>query len=350
MKKTSRIIFRIKNKIKNKLTKYGVSRLRTKDELFNHFYCDYIRFKDSALYNYNCQAIYSEDFYIIKKETFQALLTIEYHRIEKGISLKDVRDNFGEIVVTRLIEALNVYISRFSYDEFTDNVISVLDKYLKINKYLTPITQELIQKTLASANVNEGVFEIGGARIIDKNNFRFLDSFNPNDFFNNRFSIREFLPKPIPKEVIEEVVNWAIKTPSVCNRQGWGIYWVKGKEKKQKVLELQNGNAGFRNHIEEVLIVTAKLNSFFSIGERNQAWIDGGMFSMSLVYALHAKGLGSCCLNWCVDINKDNELREIIGINKDEVVLMIIAAGYLPNELKVTYSNRKKVSEVLTVI
>src|SRR3546814_1994141 len=65
-----------------------------------------------------------------------------------------------------------------------------------------------------------------------------------------------------------------------------------------RALSLQNGNRGFGHEIPCLLILCTDLSAFDTAGERYQHWIDGGMFSMSLVWALHALGYSSCCLNW----------------------------------------------------
>ena len=65
-------------------------------------------------------------------------------------------------------------------------------------------------------------------------------------------------------------------------------------ERQQQVIAVQ-GNAGFGDRVPLVLVITSDLQTFFAPEERNQAWIDGGMFAMSLVHALHSLGLASCC-------------------------------------------------------
>ena len=57
--------------------------------------------------------------------------------------------------------------------------------------------------------------------------------------------------------------------------------------------------------------------------ERNQGWIDGGMFAMSLIYAFHALGIGTCCLNWAVDSRTDRTLRSVVSMPDHEAVIMM---------------------------
>ena len=139
----------------------------------------------------------------------------------------------------------------------------------------------------------------------------------------------------------------AQKTPSVCNRQSSKVYLFHNKDDVNKVLSYQNGCASFAKSVQAVYIVTSNLESFISTDERNQCWIDGGLFAMSLLYALHSLGIGSCCLNWCATKKSDDLLHSAAGISKSEVVIMLIACGNYPNDLRVARSVRRPLDEVL---
>ena len=84
--------------------------------------------------------------------------------------------------------------------------------------------------------------------------------------------------------------------------------------------------------------------------ERNQPWIDGGLFSMLLSLGLLSKGVGSCMLNWCVNPDKDTKIREILPIKKSEIIIMYMAVGHSQNSYVVANSPRRPISEVLTII
>jgi nitroreductase len=152
--------------------------------------------------------------------------------------------------------------------------------------------------------------------------------------------------RPLEPELIKQAVSMALTTPSVCNRQAWKAR-VFSDSKKNEILAMQNGNRGFTELIDTVIIVTCDLDCFTSDGERNQPWIDGGMFSMTLLLALHSVGLGTCCLNWCVGKEQDMQLRESIKLPESEVVIMIIAVGHIPEKLMVARSSRKPLEDVL---
>jgi nitroreductase len=159
--------------------------------------------------------------------------------------------------------------------------------------------------------------------------------------------VRQFSDTPVDDDLIENAVSMAIKTPSVCNRQTWKVYACSDQDQKNRLLKHQNGNRGFGPMAGQILIVTSDLNLFVGAAERNQSFIDGGLFSMSLIYALHSLGLGTCCLNWSVTMERDKALRHEAGIDDSESIIMLIAVGHLPDTLSVACSPRRKTEEVL---
>ena len=169
------------------------------------------------------------------------------------------------------------------------------------------------------------------------------------EFFACRYSIRNFTDEEVDYNLIEQAIRMAQKTPSVCNRQSSKVYIFRNEEDRQLVLSYQNGNRGFGHLVNKVLIVTSDLQNFVSVGERNQCWIDGGMYAMSVVYALHSLGLGTCCLNWSVEYEVDRRLRKAANIPDSEAVIMMIAVGHIPEQLSVAQSPRKSIEEVMVV-
>ncbi len=97
------------------------------------------------------------------------------------------------------------------------------------------------------------------------------------------------------------------------------------------MLPLQGGNVGFGHLIKKLLIITADLCAFDGTHERNQGFIDGGMFAMSLLYSIQFHGLGACALNWARALETDLALRSEINIRESNVILMMIGVGHIPD-------------------
>lgn len=118
-------------------------------------------------------------------------------------------------------------------------------------------------------------------------------------------------------------------------------------ENAQEALDWQPGNKGFGHLASRGLVVTVDLQAFSGAGERNQAFIDGGMFAMSILYALHAQGLGACPLAWSMRPADDVKMRRALDIPNNEAVIMMISVGNLPDTLQVAKSHRMPLDHFL---
>lgn len=303
-------------------------------------------------YTYDCKRFVSSSSAsgsVNTRTQLLALITMDYHRIEKGLALRAPRVGFGNKVIQRLLFNLSKYQEQYDFDESVQIALNALFAYYYFNLE-NGFKDEGLHETLLELSGRtcslEKYTDQGGVIDITKQAILAAAPLNPKLFFHSRYSIRQFSTSEVDMDLIEQAVEMAQKTPSVCNRQSSKVY-VFSKEDKQKALSFQNGNRGFGDQANKVLIVVSNLQCFTKIGERNQGWIDGGMYAMSLVYALHALGLGTCCLNWSVEYSVDQALKAATGIKNYEAVIMMIAVGHLPDELTVAQSPRKKVDEVL---
>ena len=130
-------------------------------------------------------------------------------------------------------------------------------------------------------------------------------------------------------------------SPRVCNRGATRVYAIYDAQHRERALAHQNGNAGFGHTAGAVLIITTNMSAYTDFGERNQAWIDGGLFAMTLTYALHAQALGTCFLNWSALPGQDKAMRRELGIPAEEAVITFMAVGKLPQVFTVAASPRE---------
>ena len=202
--------------------------------------------------------------------------------------------------------------------------------------------ERFCKKNTVLASTSGGVIDTSAEKIASGK----LD--NPEQFFLTRHSVRDFKADPVPKELIDRTLQLAMKTPSVCNRQAWHVYHLDKRSSIDRALSLQNGNRGFGHEVPCLLVITSDLKAFDTSGERHQHWIDGGMFSMSIVMSLHALGLATCCLNWSKGPIDDLKFRKLINIEDSHSVMMMLAVGYASDDLKVCYSARKSIENIYT--
>jgi nitroreductase len=172
-----------------------------------------------------------------------------------------------------------------------------------------------------------------------------------DEFITSRRSVRDFdETRQVDPAIVVEAVRLASHTPSVCNRQAARVHEYRGHENAARILAHQNGNAGFRDQVQNVLVVTVERGLFAGASERNQRWIDGGLFAMTLVWALHGLGVSSCMLNWSMTNDRSDALRAAAGIPSSEDVICMIAIGYPPDGgVRVARSPRRPVEQILTM-
>lgn len=282
----------------------------------------------------------------------QALVCIDYHRIEKGLSLRSPRVWFGERVVKRLLKNIELYLTTYGPHPTVVAALSALEEYCRSNPgddARQAALYEQITRLKSQAPEADGAEPLGGTVTVRKEDVLRACQRDLREFFESRASIRQFSEEPVDLALITEAVRMAQRTPSVCNRQPGRVHVLCSKEDKAAALACQSDNRGFGEEIDKLLIVTADLCSFVEVGERNQCWIDGGLFSMSLVYALHSLGLATCCLDWSADYVRDQQLRRLGFIPDREVVIMMIGVGHFADEFKIAKSSRRDIREVMFV-
>lgn len=283
------------------------------------------------------------------QSSLRARIIMHAHCIEKGLSHPSPRLRFGQRYIDCILKDLSEYIPKFGYDLAANIGIDVLTAYCKFHQEqgIRIDVLESLLKDLTCERAEDGCgVKTGGSVSMTKEEIQSSGKIEIEQFLKSRHSIRHFDTRPVEDDLIRRAVSLAITTPSVCNRQMWKVR-VFRNDRKQAILDLQSGNRGFQDEINTLLVVTCDLQCFFSIAERNEAWVDGGMFSMTLMLALHSLGLGACCLNWSVFQDKDRELRKLIELPETEVVIVFIAVGHIPERLSVARSARKPLKDVL---
>lgn len=303
---------------------------------------------------YNDLKLFYNHSMVFKQNTFNKLesrIILHYHSIEKGFLHKDFKYRFGQTRVLALVELLKseevvknhkksqisaAYLSMCKYYEKHEaNNVSISDYYSYDDycyfKSLSSLNDEIIKRNTKTI-------------FFDKNQSAFFD------FSKSRMSTRSFTDEKIPIETIYEVIDLAKTAPSVCNRQPWKVYFTQNKEEVDNILEIQQGLKGYSEEISQLLILVTDRNYFYSIGERNQMYIDGGIFLMNLLYSLHYFKIAACPAHWGFTYIQDKKIQKLINLNKSEKVICLIPIGIPKEEFNTTLSLRRKNEEILKVL
>jgi nitroreductase len=284
-------------------------------------------------------------------QKYEALLTYYYHVVEKGLTMPEPRVGFGFENMNRLMKLCLEYVNE-GFDVERDTFVhclSVMEEYLEFHCDADYTVDSELERGVQQLLENRNIRRIRQIEVSSEDFFRHRNS-DFSIFSRSRHTVRNYIDKIIPDDVFKECVELAQKSPSACNRQPNHVYIIRDADTQEKVLSLQNGNRGFGHLANAIVVFTGNVSSFRFADERNELYLNSGMFAMSFIYALHNNGIGSCALNWSVAPRVDRKLRRIIEIPDNETITLVLSCGYLPNRIKVAASPRRETNEAVSFI
>ena len=218
-----------------------------------------------------------------------------------------------------------------------------------------------------------------------------------DDVVLGRRSVRGYKPDPVPKELIRQIIEIAMRAPSSLNTQPWNFYVVAGEPLDRiRAGNTQRNLAGVpasresRGHGEYVgphrerqIGVAKQLFSAMGIERHDQEkrtdWVlrgfrqfdapvsvvvtydrsihggdigpfDCGAVTNALVNAAWSRGLG-CVIN-SQGIMQSPVVREHAGIPDDQVIMICVALGYPEDSFpaNAVVSTRKSVDEAAVFV
>ena len=160
------------------------------------------------------------------------------------------------------------------------------------------------------------------------------------DIIKKRQSVRSYLKREIPEELLNKILEAGRLAPSATNRQPWKFIVVKDKELKKQLVPACK-NQGFVGEAS-VVIVGCATDPSYKMGNGDYS------YSVDLAIALdHISlqatdlGLGTC---WIGAFYQD-KVKEALDIPEDLNVVALMPLGY-PKELGVK-KGRKDLSEIV---
>lgn len=284
------------------------------------------------------------------REKMEYVLLRETHTIEKGLSLREPRRGFGQQKVKDLLRHLTDYQQRYGqqHPDFLRYPLAAIRSWIDYTQAKGVEIDALIGAFEALAN-QSGITEVNGlagVREVSRQEIQTAAAGNLASVLQSRHSVRYFLPEKVSHEVINQALQLAQLTPSACNRQGWKTHIYEG-EACHQLLKWQGGSRGFEEDIHQAIVVTANQKAFLYY-EMHQAYVDGGLYAMNLINALHSLGLGTIPLSCGFKQRKLRKLRRQFDIPDEELPIVIIGFGTLPEHFKVAVSERKPLSQTNT--
>ena len=283
------------------------------------------------------------------KTAAEARIILDYHILEKGITMPMRHVPFGQKVAIELVDLITMFMEHYGTTKQIDHAVEVLKEYHDIHSNANAEAWngfEHIEQFLAECNAKPS----SQLHFSREAYYSWKDKPFPV-FAQWRHTIRNYSSSPLDIAKIKKAVGLAISAPSACNRQHIRVHCVEDKSICSRILELQGGNRGFGNLADKVLIVTADLRAEIGgIRERYDPYVNGGIFLMNLSYALSYCEVAHCILTCSLERDKDMMIRSLGRIPDNEVVVAMLCCGEPPDNFSVAVSPRRDVDEVLSFV
>ncbi len=163
------------------------------------------------------------------------------------------------------------------------------------------------------------------------------------EVIEKRESVRDYDPtRPVPKEVLERILNAGRLAPSAINNQPWRFLVVSSPEMLEKVRPCYHRS--WFKEAPHILVV---------VGDYNAAWVrrdgynsletDLAIAMDHLILAATNEGVATC---WIAAFDPAC-LREVLGLKKSEQIFAITPLGYPKAGYRSKEKKRKPLEEIV---
>ena len=196
-----------------------------------------------------------------------------------------------------------------------------------------------------------------------------------DEVMKGRYSCRAFLPAPVPKDVLKDILSIASRAPSGTNIQPWKVWVLTGETKRRvserllatfddpeevsthsepyqyypkkwvepyidrrrkvglglySLLGIQKGDAlrMHEQHARNYKFFDAPVGLIFTVDTimEQGSWLDYGMFLQNIMLAAKARGLDTCPQAALIQFHR--VIREELEIPDSESVICGMSLGY----------------------
>lgn len=279
------------------------------------------------------------------KASYEGSIRRWTHIVQKGLSMSNYNYGSGRKAYDSLVELLLSYSKEYGISEgFYEEGLNAAEEYLKKNAYIINDYQELRKKldSIPGKRINEKAVLKYESK--PKTEYRQM---NYEEMVKDRHSIRHFSDKELVLEDVLYAVELADYSPSACNRKGWTTYIITNRDRINEVLRYQNGNKGFGEEIKILALITYDLHFCNLDRELFQAYIDGGLYAMNLMNALHSEGIAVVPLSASLHKEQEEEVRRILNIDDSEVFILFLGMGNYSDSNLVTKNSKRNSVKVI---
>ncbi|GGF51611.1 nitroreductase family protein [Echinicola rosea] len=280
------------------------------------------------------------------------LLTRNIHRIEKGLLMRPRRpvfareyiaetiDSFEQIWEPEVVETnpqmkwfydvLENYFDACNSDDVVDLQRSRFIEIIKSRAHSNHTDSSVKSSSVPYHRLEE-----------DRSTIAYEEFYK---LTKQRRSVRWFLDKKVPRELVDKAILAGNQSPSACNRQPYEFRVFDDPNLVSELVQLPMGTKGYANNVPMMIALVGNLDAYFDERDRHIIYIDASLAAMSFMLALETLGLSSCAINWPDIEVREKKMDRFLGLEQHQRTIMCLAVGYPDPEGKVAYSEKRPLS------
>ncbi len=281
------------------------------------------------------------------------LLVRNTHRLEKGLIMRPRKSVFALDFIEETVASLKVVMAAPmpDQDQQIHWFLDVMTSYFEAVDLTHPIIAKekaTFDAILDSSNRARTIAKVRVPYI------RFKESASDvryDDFLKliqQRKSVRWFLDKPVPRDLIDKAMLAAGLAPSACNRQPYEFFIFDQKELVAKLSDIPMGTRGFSHNFPVFIVIVGNLDAYFDERDRHVIYVDASLASMTFMLALETLGLSSCPINWPDIESRERRMEKSLKLGPHQRPIMCMAVGYPDPDGMVAYSEKRPLDDVRT--
>lgn len=284
-----------------------------------------------------------------RKGDYKYQIMLYVHNIEKAMCMPESELRpFGYKKVAELKEILSSYPENNKQDFEYQLAVSALRAWVNFHEVHNWVDDKVENIKQFAKNLPDVNLQVGN-KIFDRPT-KAIKEGKFYDLLITRHSVRDFEPDEIRQEDLDFALKCFVEAPTACNRQMCKVYQVKNSEVKELLNKTVLGVGGFNKETMNYFIITYDTASLLFYGERNQGYFNAGLVGMNFVNGLHARGIGSCFMQWANKKEEDILVRKALKLSQSEKIAVVIGAGYYKEKSVIPCSCRKPVSDIFRVV
>ena len=273
------------------------------------------------------------------------------HMLEKGLSMVPRRDTFGVDYIGELISAVQTSESQGRLDPVTAAwVADTLDAYFEATSSST--SDEIVRARESYAVMKFagrspeylGPVQVGVG--VDT-----LPSYEDIlALSHSRQSVRWFEDRAVDRKYVDRAIDVAIQAPSACNRLPYRFIVIDDRDLIGAVASIPGGTKGYVHNIVGLVAVVGDLSAYAHSRDRHLIYVDSSLATMGFLFAMQTQGISTCCINWPDSADADAEMAKVVGLEKYERTVMLVAYGYPLSAGMVPGSGKRHLDSVRTFV